>query len=108
MFRSLKKEAEFGVLSTLHLDLSMKEWEAETKRLQLLVIPGSHDDDEEELRYLAFLPPRYHLLMKVCRGNEGGRGVGVWLATDYWRNLGHLSDYLATVSAGTEVLGGVA
>jgi hypothetical protein len=97
---STQGDGEFGILSTVHLEISWKEWEFRAKRLQLLLVPVS--DGDKESFYLVFLPPRYHLLMRV-HGNKPGGGVAVRLATDCWRCLGLVSDYLHLVSSETGV-----
>ena len=128
----------FGVLSTVHLDLSRKEWEHRAKRLQLLQIPSNTDLGPSMRKkplynygyyyssrqllchqncysfyyyclsppaasgrystYLVFLPPRYHLLLKL---NCVDSGVSVLLATDCWRALGLVNDHLHSLSTGT-------
>lgn len=77
------------------------------KRLQLLLVPSSNG--EEGACYLAFLPPCYHLLMRARRGDEEGvGGVAIWLATDCWRCLGLVNDYLLHLSTRTGTIEGVA
>ena len=48
--------------------------------------------------YLVFLPPRYHLLLKLSCVDSG---VSVLLATDCWRALGLVNDHLHSLSTGT-------
>jgi AP-5 complex subunit beta-1 len=94
-----KRGGEFSLLSTVHLDIGWKEWENASERLQLLLVPTSNG--EEGACYLVFLPPRYRLLMRARRANDREGGVDVWLATDYWRGLGLVNDYLLQMSGRT-------
>lgn len=48
----------------------------------------------DESCYLVFLPPNYHLLLRVHSDDVMGGGVAVVLATDCWHCLGLVSDYL--------------
>jgi hypothetical protein len=100
-----KKGGEFSLLSTVHLDIGWKEWENAAERLQLLLVPTSNG--EEGACYLVFLPPRYRLLMRARRSNDREGGVDIWLATDYWRSLGLVNDYLLQMSGRTGTIEGV-
>lgn len=85
-------DGDFSLLSTVHLDLNKTEWESKAKALQLLLLPSSNGTSDT-LRYLVFLPPRYHLLMRVCEDSQRD-GVDIRLATDYWKCMGLVSSYL--------------
>ena len=54
--------------------------------------------------YLAFLPPSYHLLLRVHSDDVMGGGVAVLLATDCWHCLGLVSNYLHSIETRTTIL----
>ena len=129
----------FSVLSTMHLDISRKEWEFRAKRLKLLQVTTSNRGSYQglcqactfsqlcegpldkgdmnnffsmyiegaggdESCYLVFLPPCYHLLMRVRSDSEvgGAGGVAVGVATDCWQCLGLVSNYLHHIATGQD------
>ncbi|KAG7262954.1 hypothetical protein CRUP_018097 [Coryphaenoides rupestris] len=64
--------------------------------------PQDEDEVEEEEegegethRVLIFLPPHYHVLLKICPGEDAARFN---MATDNWRLLPHINSFLLSIT----------
>jgi len=68
-----------------YLELSIQQIEAMKKKLQTFLVPKRGNEEQEAReQILIFLPPRYHLLMKL---NSSQNSIIVKIRTDFWRVL---------------------